>query len=307
MRNKAIAFFIITLCFIAAILPARAQELNCNVQVMSPKLQTAEAQIFKTLENAIYEFLNTRKWTNDVFSVEERIECSILINVTDELGSDKYRATLTVQSSRPVMNSSYNTTIINHVDRDWVFEYTEHQPLEFNENVYISNLTSMLAYWAYVVIGMDYDTFSPKGGTDYFVKAQNIVNSIPANLSSDDAPGWKPFDSNRNRYWLVENLLNSKFEVMRDIAYEYHRLGMDMMYENVNMGRQAVFGSLQKLENLSKEYPNNMLKAMFFNAKSDELTNIFSKAPPAEKAAAVQLLYRMDASNASKYANILKN
>jgi len=286
---------------------SNSQELNCQVQVIVPKLQTADPKIFKTLETSIYEFMNNRKWTSDVFAPHERIDCSILINITDELSSDKFRAQMTVQASRTVYNSSYKTVVFNHIDKDCVIEYVEYQPLEFNETQYLSNLTSMLAFYANIILGLDYDTFGDHGGTPYFLKAQEIVNNIPTNISTELTPGWRAFESNRNRYWLVENLLNAKYDAVRKVYHEYHLQGLDIMYENLMLGRTKVFSSLKILETIHSEYPNAFLLTIFFNAKADELVSMYSNAPPADKTKVVPLLSKMDATNISKYTRILSN
>lgn len=285
---------------------AYSQELNCKVDITSAKLQTTEAKIFQTLKTAIYEFMNNRKWTNDAFKPEEKIECSLFINVTEELSTNVFRAQVNIQSSRPVFNSDYNSVLLNHVDKDWVFAYSEYQPLDFNENDFLSNLTSMLSYYAYVIIGLDYDSYSLNGGTPYFQKAQTIVNTIPSNLTSDAAPGWKPFDNDKNRYWIVDNLLNARYNPIRESVYLYHRQGLDAMYEDAKNGRQVTLNCLRKVGEVAEEYPNAIIIKLFFNAKSEELINIFAGAPPNEKTNAVQLLYRADPTNSEKYAKIMK-
>lgn len=280
-----------------------AQELNFKVQVITQRLQNVDARIFTTMETSIFEWFNNRKWTDDQFSAEERIEVSMLINVTDELGAGRYRATANIQVSRPVYNSSYNTPTFNYSDKDWVFEYVEYQPIQFNENQFQDNLSSMLAYYAYLALGLDYDTYSLKGGTDYFQKAQNILNTIPPNVS-EEAPGWRPFDSQRNRYWIIENQLNPKYEIMREITYQYHLQGLDKMYENVANGRQVILNSLKKMERVAEEFPNAMILQLFFNAKREELIKMFEKASPNEKTQARNLLMKIDATNQDKYQDL---
>lgn len=294
--------FLLILFFPSAV----AQELNCKVEITSQKLQTTDPKVFQTLRSSIYEFMNNRKWTNDAFKAEEKIECSLFINVMEETGVNVYRAQVNIQSSRPVFNSDYNSVLLNHVDKDWVFSYTEYQPLEFNENDFISNLTSMLAYYAYLIIGLDYDSYSLYAGTPCYQKAQTVVNTVPSNLSSEQAPGWKPFDSDKNRYWIIDNLLNTRYSPLREAIYLYHRSGLDVMYDNMNNGRQVVLNCLRKVSEVAEEYPNTMGIKIFFNAKSEELINIFAGAPPNEKAAAVQLLYKSDPTNSTNYAKIMK-
>ena len=197
LKFKVFGIFIL---FQSIASPLFSQELNCRVEITSQRLQTADPKIFQTLKVSLIEFLNNRKWSNEVFSLEEKIECSMFINIMEEVATNTYRAQVNVQSSRPVFNSDYSTLMFNHSDKDWVFTYTEYQPLDFNENDFMSNLTSMLAFYAYLIIGLDYDSYSLNGGTPYFEKAQMVVNTIPPNMPSDIAPGWKPFDSERNRF-----------------------------------------------------------------------------------------------------------
>lgn len=281
----------------------KAQELNMSVQVIARQVQQTDQQVFRTLETSIREFMNNRRWTSDNFAVSERIECGMVINITEELSGNRFKANVTIQSSRPVHNSAYNTVLLNHNDRDWEFEYVEHQPIEFNPNSFQNNLSSLLAFYAYLIIGLDYDSFSPKGGDPYFDMAQNIINNIPSNL---DVSGWRAFDSNRNRYWMIENLLNSRYESVRETIYNYHLNGLDKMYEDLTDGRKNIIESLRLMEKAAVENPNTQLITMFFNAKSDELVNIFSQAPQQEKAQVIQLLYRMDSGNTSKYSRILR-
>lgn len=296
----------LTLLLFLVPLTSFTQELKCDVQVKADKVRDVNQQVFKTLQKSVREFMNNRSWTDDNFKPEERIECSMLINITGKKSEGKYEANVTIQSSRPVYNSSYNTVMLNYVDKDWVFEYQQHQSIQFTKNTFVSNLSSMLSFWAYMIIGLDYDSFSKKGGEPYYNRAQNIVNNVPSNLSEGVAPGWKPFESDQNRYWFLENMQNSKFGEMRNVYYKYHRQGLDMMYEDVKKGRENIFNALKSMETLAKDYPNNMLIQLFFQAKSDELIGIFSEAPQAKKAAAVQLLYRVDPDHANEYSQMLK-
>lgn len=304
--RKTFSFFFVFLFAVTAPVLSNAQELKCTVEIIAQKLQTTDVKVFQTLETAIFEFMNTRKWTNDQYRTEERIECSIFINVTEESSANIFRAQVNVQSSRPVFNSDYNSVVFNFADKDWIFEYKEFEPLEFSDNDFRSNLTAMLAYYAYLIIGLDYDTYSLNGGTPYFQKAQAVVNSIPSNMSSDVAPGWRPFENVNNRYWIVDNLLNTRFSPIRESMYLYHRTGMDVMYDNLPNGRQVVLNCLRQIGEVASEYPNSPFIRLIFNAKSEELINLFSAAPPNEKANAVQLLYKCDPVNSGKYGKIMK-
>ena len=281
---------------------AFAQEIKCSVKINTPKLQSTDPKIFQTLQKAIFEFFNNRKWTEDVFDVNEKIECNIILNVTDELGSDKYRMQLNVQSSRQVFNSSYNTTLLNWADKDFVVTYVEYQPLDFADERYTSNLTSILAFYAYTIVGLDYDSFSPKGGAAYFDKAKSIVTQ----LQNYDEEGWKPFEKNlKNRYWLSENLSNNRYDIFHTVLYNYHRNGLDVMYQNSDNARAAIVTSMKSIEKMYEENPNGVLLVAFFAAKSDELANIFKEGTPQEKMLMSTLLNRCDPANSKKYAKIL--
>ncbi|SFW45219.1 type IX secretion system protein PorD [Chitinophaga sancti] len=281
-----------------------AQELRVNVTVNANQITGTDKKVFTTLQKSLMEFLNGRRWGDDVYTPAERIECNFLLNITGDLGSNAYKATLTVQATRPVYNAGYVSSLLNMQDNNVVFRYVEFQPLEFSDNrvsgndPVASNLTAILAYYSYIILGLDADSFSPRGGDDFFKKALNIVNNAP---DGKDVSGWKPFEGNRNRYWLQDNLLNVKFARFHDVMYQYHRQGLDVMYDDMNKGRGAILNCLNMLYAIYQDIPNSMLMAVFFTSKSDELQKIFSKAPPQEKSRAVQLLSQMDVTNAVKY------
>jgi hypothetical protein len=280
-----------------------AQELNCTVKVLSPAIQGTERSVFETLETAIKEFMNNTRWTNDNFKQDEKIECNLTINVTKRNSVDEFEANIIVQSRRPVYKSSYNTNLINYQDNDFTFKYTPFQPFEFNENTFINNLTSTLGYYAYIFIGLDYDTFSPEGGTPYYQKAQTIVNN------SQNAPdkGWKAFEGSKNRYWLAENLANANFKGVRSCLYNYHRNGLDMMTNDVEMARKNIADALDGLMKVHNLQMGSFLMQVFFLAKADEVVNIFSVAPPDVKSKLVPLLNTIDPGNVTKYEKLRVN
>jgi hypothetical protein len=281
-----------------------SQELNCQVSVVSTQIQgTTEKQIFDQLQKAIFEFMNNTKWTKDNFTIEERIDCSILINVTQKLSVDEYKATIQVQGRRPVFNSSYFSPTLNYIDENFVFKYQQFQQLEFNLNTFSNNITSVLAYYAYVILAHDYDTYSNLGGTEYFQKAQIIV----ANAQSASETGWKSFESNKNRYWIPENALQPVFQPIRECMYKYHRLGLDIMYNKADDGRKEILKSLDLLVGVYKNRPASFIMELFFNAKVDELVNIFSKGFPDEKTKAVETLTTVDPAKSTKYFKIQGN
>ena len=291
------------LSFIACVFVMKAQELNCNVEILVPKLQVADPAIFKTLQTDIVQFMNNQKWTEDEYKPNEKIEISILINVTDELSANSFKGQITVRSLRPVYNSDYNTALLNHIDKDFSFSYIQHQPLQYTENTFINNITSVLAFYAYLAIGLDYDSFSPKGGQKYYLKAQNIVQTAQNSTSL----GWKSFEkNNRNRYWIIDNMLNSKYSSYRDVLYKYHLKGLDEMSQDADAGRAVIMECIKLLYSLNKRYPNFILRQFFFNAKAQELLDIYSKAPDAEKREAVNMLVKLDIATSQKYKALLK-
>jgi hypothetical protein len=281
-----------------------AQELNCQVNVESPQIQgTTEKQIFEQVKKAVFEFMNNTRWTKDSYTTQERIDCSILITVTQKLDVDQYKATLQIQSRRPVYKSSYPSPVMNYIDENFVFKFQQFQQLDFNLNTYSNNLTSVLAFYAYIIIANDYDTFSNLGGTEYFQKAQLIV----ANAQSSGEIGWKAFESNKNRYWIVENALQPVFQPIRECMYKYHRLGLDIMFEKASDGRNEILKSTDLLVGVYKNRPASFIMELFFNAKADELVNIFSKGLPEEKSKAVENLTKVDPANSTKYFKIQGN
>ena len=289
---------------------AAAQELKANVTVVSSQVgNNVNQNVFRTLQTALNTFINTRKWTSDNFAPNERIECNFLLNLQSTGDLNVYNASLTVQAARPVFNTSYLSPIINFKDDNIIFKYVEFQQLEFNENrvsgsdALVSNLTAIIAYYANMVLAFDYASFSARGGDPYFLKAQNIVNNAP---DGRGISGWKAFDGVRNRYWLTENMLNSRYTIMHDVYYNYYRLGMDKLYEDENAARAEVMNVLNLLNNFVTDNPNKMISQFFFQGKSTELVKIFSKAPQQDKARASEMLQRLDLTNASKYKDELK-
>lgn len=287
-----------------------AQELKARVTIVSNRVgNTVNQNVFRTLQTALNNFISNRKWTTDNFAPNERIECNFLLNLEPTSDLNVYNASLTVQAARPVYNSSYLSPIINYQDENVAFKYVEFQQLEFNENRVsgsdgqASNLTAVFAYYAYMILGFDYDSYSPRGGDVYFQKAQNIVNNAP---EGRNVSGWKAFDGTRNRYWLVENMLNSRYTIMHDVYYNYYRMGLDKFYSDESTGRTEVLNVLNLLNNFNADNPNKMINQFFFQGKSTEFIKIFSRAPQQDKARASELLQRLDLTNASKYKDEMK-
>jgi hypothetical protein len=266
------------------------------------QVQGSNRSITDALRTALYEFVNQRVWTNHVFTTEERIECNMMINITSLAGSE-FSGTMTVQASRPVFNSTYTTTLINFPDKDVRFTYVEGQPLEFSDVAYMSNLTSILAFYVYIILGLDYDSFSPNGGTPFFQKAETIVT----NAQQSSERGWKAYEgNNRNRYWLVQNLLDDRYRGVREFTYKYYRMGLDRMSSRPNEARADIAEYLKLLQDVFRRKPDPylFLLQIVYDAKVDEWVNMFSNANPDEKSRVVRLLKEIDPPNISKYDKI---
>lgn len=283
--------------------PLLAQELNCQVVINSERMPTTEKQVFVDMQKAFVEFLNNRKWTEDEFLPEERIVSNIVITLNDNSSIGSYTATVQIQAARPVYNSGYETILFNFADRAWEFQYAESQPMIFNDNTFTNNLTSMLAYYAYIILALDYDSFSNKGGTQYLQKAWNVV----INAQQSGRSGWQQFENNRNRYWLAENLLNPLMTPIRDAIYEYHIKGIDLFAEDADTGRKNILEALKKIQASNRRRPNSILTISFFDAKARELEQIFSEGDMSVRQQAYDILVDTDPSNADKYASIIQN
>ena len=288
---------VVLLLVLSALVSAPAQDLNCQISISTPGMSERERQIMQNLRSELTEFVNQTNWTEYQLETRERIEASMQITIDEQQGSDEYRATIQVQSRRPVYETAYSTPVFSHRDRDLVFTYRENEPIEYAENAFLSNLTSVVAFYAYVVIGFDFDTFAPMGGTPFFEKAQEIVNQ------GQNAPqvGWKSYESQRNRYWLAENLLNNTYSGIREAMYVYHRQGFDKMTDNMDLARGEVLKALEMLQQAHRERPGSLLMRVVLTAKSDELVSLFAEAPPVERNQAIEILSEIDPSNSSKY------
>lgn len=293
---------IITFIFLMSSFVGIAQELNCQVSIISPKIQATDKSIFTTLETAIFEFMNNQTWTNDQFKVEERIDCNILINIDEWPSINQMKGTIQIQYSRPIFNTGYNSTILNFTDKDFDINYIENSPIQFQPDQFRDNLSSILAYYAYLIIGLDYDTYSPEGGNPFLLQAQRIVN----NAQNAGQAGWKAFDSNQNRYWIIENYLHQTFKPLRTCMYEYHRNGFDLMSSELEAGRANILKAVQGLRKIHQLKPGSFNMQLFFISKSDEIVSLFSKANPDEKSQIVPLLKTLDPANINKYQEILK-
>ena len=281
---------------------AHAQEMNCTVQINSDQVQGTNKSVFTTLQKSISDFVNNKKWTEMTYSNTERIECTMNI-IVRKVDIDVFTADIQIQSRRPIFNSTYFSPLFNFKDNSFTFNYKEFDQLEMNENTITSNLTAVLSYYTYIVIGYDMDSFGRLAGTPYFQAAENIVNLAQG---SDIGPGWKAFESTKNRYALISNILDEAFKKYREYFYEYHRLGLDEMSTNALNARARIAVGLPLLREANRARPSAIVITSFLDAKTDELINIFSKATAFEKADAVQILSDVNPTQTARYEQILK-
>jgi hypothetical protein len=285
-----------------------AQEMQARFSVLANRVSTqVDKKTFQTLQTALTNFINNRKWTTDNYQQQEKIKCNFLLSIDQDLGQNIFKATLTVQAARPVYNSTYESPIINFQDADVIFKYIEFQPVEFNENrvqgndPLSGNLTAIVAYYINIILGMDYDSFAPKGGDAYFQKAQYIVNNAP---ESSQITGWKAFDGLRNRFKLIEGLVDNRFNLVHDAVYSYYRNGLDQFYDNENKGRTGLLKAISYLNTINTENPGAMVIQFFFQGKSNELVKAFSKGEQNVKVQAREILTRLDLSNSNAYKEL---
>ncbi|MFI5220366.1 MAG: DUF4835 family protein [Bacteroidia bacterium] len=299
MKKNLITFFILHFAFTIS----NAQELNCQVNVLTPQIQSSDKRIYTTLQQAITEGLNNAKWTEDKYQNQERIEFSIQITINERVSTDEFKGTIQVTSNRPIYKTTYSSPVFNYKDDDFNFRYIEYQPLEFNESGSNPNLSNVLAFYVYIVLGIDYDTFSPLGGGIYFQKAQSIV----ANAQNTPEKGWRAFEGTRNRYWLAENYNNPIFRPIRELYYNYHRKGLDIMNEKKEDAVNTIAESIKSLEKVHRDKPLSFLMQTLFDAKADEVVNIFSQSFPDVKSRMMNTLNEINPANTTKYLEIMKN
>ena len=284
----------------------QAQELNCVVTINSDKIEGTNKSIFETLQQTITEYMNNNRWTNMTFSDKEKIDCNLMI-IVSALKDETWLCEMQLQSKRPVSNTSYTTPLLNFRDKDFNFTYQENDRIEYQQNVFNTNLTAMLAYYVYLILGHDCDSFQRLGGSPYFQYCEDIVNTCQsASMSAEELKGWKAFDSNRNRYALINNLQDEAFKKYREYYYEYHRLGLDVMSANVANGRAVIAKGLPILKETNRARPATFVVNTFLDAKSDELTEIFKQGTDKEKKDAHEILMDIDPTRANLYDKIVE-
>jgi len=282
------------------LLPARAQELQCEVRINTERVQITDRQIISDMERAIFDFMNSRRWTNDVYRPEERIRCKLFITLQEVPQVGSYKAIVQLVSQRPVFGTGYETPLLSVVDKNWEFDYLPSQPLQFSENSFTSTLSSLLSFYAYIIIGMDRDSFVRLGGSPYYDKAVQILTNTVAQAGGN--PGWQAFDDTRARYWLLTNLQDPQLEPFRVAIYQYFRLGLDRFAEKPEEGRAAITDALKGIQQVATLRPGTAIVRAFFEAKADELANIYKNDPKRdEKQLAYTILTEIDAPNTQKY------
>jgi hypothetical protein len=289
--------------FLAFFVTTQAQELNTRVQVNAPQVPNINKKNIELIQTIVRNFLNNNKWSNESYLPQERIDCNLVITITAWDGNSAYKAEAQLQTSRPVFGTTYNTTLLNLSDKDFDFNYTEGQPVDFSDQNYLTNLSSLLSYYAYTIIGFDKDSFSRLGGTPYFLKAQNILNIAQVSGNS----GWKAYDGLRNRYWINENLLNKGFEELRIFSYNYHINTMDRIQENPSKASQLLLGFLPDLKQMDKQKLGSIFPNIYFANKAEEMVNVLALGTFQDKNRAYDLLDGIDPANISKYEVLKKN
>lgn len=299
MMKRTGLIFIMVMMLVSGV---RTQELKCRVEINSDQIQGTNKQVFTTLKDAIMEFMNNRKWTNAQFAVNERIECTFVLTIKEVPETDRYKAEIQVQSRRPVYNSSYSTTLLNFKDTKFEFTYQEYEPLNFTDQSFDSNLTAVLAFYAYMIIGIDFDSFSPAGGSPYFSQAENIVNMAQSSMES----GWKAFEDDRNRHALVMAFTEPRTEAFHQLWYDYHRKGLDEMALSVDKGKSKITACIGMLKEIRDTSPMTILLPLFKDSKLDEVINIYSKSPMQEKEEIYKTLIRLYPTDGSRLEEIKK-
>jgi hypothetical protein len=294
----------ILILFLVSWTTISAQELNCTVTINATQITTSDRGIFRDMKTAIEQFLNGRKWTNESFKPHEKIACNMLITITKMPAIGSFSATVQIQAARPVYNTNYSSLTFNFADRDWEFEYIESLPLEYNDNTYTSNLTSMLAVYAYLILGIDADTFTELGGTPYFQRALTVVN----NAQQSNRPGWQSIGGNsRSRYWIVENYNNPQMVDLRKSMYSYHRLGLDSFDQDPDKSRKIILDGLKDVKKIRDINPNSILLVSYLDAKGKEIANIFSSGSIQLRREAYDIVTTIDPSNSATYEKMIQN
>ncbi len=298
MKKTGLFFFFTFLMTVGAY----AQEFYCKVEINTQQVQGFDRSVVSNLKTAMTDFMDNRKWSNYNFAPEERIECTLLFTVSQIISSDEFKGTFTIIMQRPVFQTSYRSPLLNMIDKNIRFKYTPSQAMNFSEGAYSDNLTSLLAFYSYMMLGVYFDSFAPDGGTVYYEKAMSVVQSA----QNSGYTGWQSYESEKNRYHFVEQYLNKAYEPLRTFLYQYHRKGLDVMADNVTEGRKVILNSLSLLKKVYNKRPGLYDLQLLLDAKRSEIINIFSKATPAEKNAMISILGEVDAPYGTRYREVLR-
>ena len=284
---------------------AAAQELQCEVIINDDQVTVTDKRVFQDMQRAIFDYMNNRRWTTTVYKPEERIQCRLLITITKVPAIGNYEAQVQVVSARPVFGTGYETSALSFFDNAWVFEFNDAQPLQFSENSYTSQLASLLSFYAYLVIGIDNDSFARLGGSPLYDRATNVLTNVSAQNSS--APGWKAFEDTRNRYWLLTNLQDPQIEPFRVAFYAYFRQGMDLFIQKPDEARANILKAIKSIQTVAQRRPGTAIIRSFFDAKADEIVSVFKGGAPPDKQAVFAILSELDPTNLDKYQGLIQN
>lgn len=296
--KKTVGLLLLTFCSLLTF----AQELNMRVQVLAPTVNNANRRNLDVIQKTIRDFVNNTKWTAESYLPHERIDCNLVINITAWDGNANYTAEAQIQSSRPVYGSSYSTTLLNFSDKDFSFAFTEGQALDFSDQTYLNNLSSLLGFYVYTIIGLDKDTFSKLGGTAMHQKAQNLITLA----QTSGGKGWRPSDGLRNRYWINTNLVSSSAKTLRTFIYDYHFNGLDKLQDNLNTGTKNIVNSLEDLKDFDKQQTGSIFPNIYFSTKAEEIVNVLLQTDKQQRAKALKILTQVDPANAGKYEVLAK-
>ncbi|MBK8502819.1 MAG: DUF4835 family protein [Saprospiraceae bacterium] len=297
-------FFWLLILLVLSTIVVRSQEFVFAVDVKAPTLQTADPKLFEEMKNKVTELLNNRRWSGETYEDYERIKGNINITITNELNSTTFAGELSIQAIRPVYGSTYETPLLNHIDKEFIFQFEPTTPVIYSENVFNDNLTSVLAFYIYYILGLDHDSFSLYGGDPYYQRANEIINSLPSDYAQDQKSGWSSKANGRNRYYMIENILSPRTRPYRKALYEYHLKGLDVMSKNSEEGKVGIVEALKSIETVNSDYPNSMIVQMFSNAKAQEVTDIFAVAGRDQKNEVYRIMTTIDPANRNKYIPI---
>jgi hypothetical protein len=300
MQKNSLTLFLLFILMLTIQVTGHTQEFNASVTVSVPKLQTTDPAVFKTFEKDLKEFLNSERWTRDEYKPYERIDCNFSVNITAELGANLFSADIALKAIRPVYGTDYKTVLINHVDRDIIFNYQEFQPLENGTEFFKDNISAVFSYYTQLILGLDAESFAPNGGDEYFRIAQNIINQIPSVVSETDK-GWQSLNRKTTRYWISENMLSPRFTSFRQAWYNYHRKSLDIMYTDPQQAIVTMVEALKEVEKTNAAYPNSIGVLMFLTAKSDEIVEIMRNASRTQKTTVYDIMRKLDPANSAKY------